>query len=160
MLINPPISPLRDDLLEVLAKMEGNDQTPKKLQDGVYQIGHYGSSNFLDGWAYDQFKYFRHKDRDKIWAKYQLSINSYGVCDSPDQILAQCPELFAPDRGFVITVTPVIRKNQNPQGGWRWHKWGPYIGTHKIQHEYLYDEEGIEQVLVFHIYEKDRAVKE
>jgi hypothetical protein len=48
-------------------------------------------------------------------------------------------------------LTEVRKDDQPKQGGWRWHKWGPYIGTHEKQFEYLADEEGIERVFCYHI---------
>lgn len=30
-------------------------------------------------------------------------------------------------------------KNNPPEQGWRWHKWGPYHGNFEITEEYLYD---------------------
>ena len=33
--------------------------------------------------------------------------------------------------------------------GWRWHKWGPYIGTQDPQCEYLADEPEIKEVFVY-----------
>jgi hypothetical protein len=77
----------------------------------------------------------------------------YGVCDSWRQIVERWPIIVESERRFVIGVTRVRRVDQSPEGGWRWHKWGFYIGTHEPQREYLYDEEGIEQVWCFHIYE-------
>jgi len=85
---------------------------------------------------------------------YTDGIDAYGVCDSVEQLLAACPELEAPGRRFVVTVTPVKRANQPADGGWRWHKWGDYIGTQNPQHEYLYDDVHIDMVLCYHIFEK------
>jgi len=78
----------------------------------------------------------------------------YGVCDNYEQILEQRKDfLNNPDKNYVIGLCTVERKNQESSGGWRWHKWGEYIGIHEIKHEYLYDEEGIEKVYCYHIYE-------
>jgi hypothetical protein len=38
-------------------------------------------------------------------------------------------------------------------GGWRWHKWGPYIGTQEPKCEYIHDEPEIEEVFTYHVYE-------
>ena len=106
---------------------------------------------------------------------------SYGVCDNADDILnfsvnnyydeeyyteedkefipdITLEELLAKsDRQYVITLTPMCQEEQPEEGGWRWHKWGAYIGKHNVQCEYLYDEDlsDISQtfVYVFHIYE-------
>lgn len=141
MLINDDQILLGDPILNMVAKMNGNTEPPKLLQQGVYQVGHFGSSDFPRG--------FNH------YPTLSDYFGPYGVCDNVQQILDQCPELEAStDRQFLITVTPIVRANQEPQGGWRWHKWGEYIGEHNPQHEYLYDEKDIDQVLVFHIYER------
>lgn len=68
---------------------------------------------------------------------------SYGVCDSPEQFLSKFGGILdSAVRRFVVSLTPVWRANQPCEGGWRWHKWGPYVGDHDPQHEYLYDDEG------------------
>ena len=82
-------------------------------------------------------------------------IGCYGVCDHYQQILDKCPLLVeSKERKFVITITSVKRANEPSGGGWRWHKWGEYIGSKNPQCEYLYDEKDIEEVFVYHIYEK------
>ena len=90
------------------------------------------------------------------WEQYPElgEFNCYGVCDDYRQVLGQCPELEATGREFAITVTPVVKANQAESGGWRWHKWGPYIGTQTPTTEYLYDEPEIEKVYCYHIYER------
>lgn len=123
--------------------VNGNPAGAKELQTGIYEIGHYGSSDFLPGYE----------------AYPKLAIGPYGVCDSIEQLLAACPELVNnPERQFVVTVTRVTREKEPAAYGWRWHKWGEYIGTQNPQHEYLYDEKHIESILVYHIYENERAL--
>jgi hypothetical protein len=51
--------------------------------------------------------------------------------------------------GFVLLLTPIVNEHNHAWGGWRWHKWGEYIGHHKIEHEYLNDEEGVDFVFVW-----------
>lgn len=55
------------------------------------------------------------------------------------------------DYGFVLLLTPIVNKHTDSAGTWRWHKWGKYIGHHKIEHEYLNDEEGIDFVFVWEL---------
>ena len=63
-----------------------------------------------------------------------------GVCDDLAQIFEQCPEIVRDEeRKFIISLTPIVRADQSPQGGWRWHKWGDYIGNHSPKYEYLYE---------------------
>lgn len=76
-----------------------------------------------------------------------------GVADSVEQIKRH-HNIVNDSREFIILVTPIRRDEQPEQGGWRWHKWGAYIGTHKPRCEYLYDEQGIEQVFVYTILER------
>ncbi|UYL05179.1 hypothetical protein DIDNDMLP_00194 [Klebsiella phage KP13-7] len=78
---------------------------------------------------------------------------SYGVCDSIEQVL----ELYKPcidhsTNKFVISLTPIYKNTQPELHGWRWHKWGEYIGTQEITTEYIADEPLIEMVYCFHIY--------
>ena len=61
--------------------------------------------------------------------------------------------LTEPDRYYCVSFTRLNRKDESPKDGWRWHKWGPYIGTQKPQHEYLYDDTHIDTVWVHHVHE-------
>lgn len=74
----------------------------------------------------------------------------YGVADNIEQII----DYYNNNTGFkgnhVIFVNK-IRKYYN--GGWRWHKWGQYIGTQNPQCEYLDDEPEINEVLIYSIYQ-------
>ena len=121
---------------------EANDLPPlaRRLLSGMYIVGHFGSSAFLRN--YEPYP-------------EDLSISPYGVCDNDAQIEFNCPELITSKRKFVVTLTPVEKAKQSSWGGWRWHKWGPYIGTQERSGcEYLYDEPNIDLVYVYHIYEK------
>lgn len=82
--------------------------------------------------------------------------NCYGVCDSVENLLSYIPELEASARKFVVRMTSEERdiENKGGGGGWRWHKWGPYIGSQDPQCEYLDDEPLIEKIYTYHIYEK------
>ena len=57
--------------------------------------------------------------------------------------------------GFAVFFYKI--EKEPGEGGWRWHKWGPYIGKHDVQHEYLADEDlsdiGQEFVYIFHLYQ-------
>lgn len=92
------------------------------------------------------------KNDDKFSDYYDTTINVYGVADSIDQIKAKYKEVIDSPALIVISVTEMNRSEQSESDGWRWHKWGEYIGTQDPQMEYLYDEPVIEQVFVFHVY--------
>jgi len=73
-----------------------------------------------------------------------IFISSYGVADNIDQIInLYAPQIMDPDKRYIITLTPVFqdKSNRGKGGGWRWHKWGEYIGTLQPQCEYLDDED-------------------
>jgi hypothetical protein len=77
----------------------------------------------------------------------------FGVCDDYRQILDRWPELANnPDHQYLVYLSLVRRADEPPTGRWRWHKWGPYIGTYKPRHEYL-AHETIDQVYTFSIVE-------
>lgn len=113
----------------------------KRIEPGIYVIPHFNFDHLL-------------KD-NSIRDRYPEigEIGPYGVCDHYKQVLDRCPDIIRSDRKFCISFTPVKKSEQPNDGGWRWHKWGEYIGDHQPQHEYLYHEPEIEEVLVYHIYE-------
>lgn len=83
-------------------------------------------------------------------------INSYGVADNLQQIKDYYKEFIDDsERIFVIGYSIITRdlENKGQGGGWRWHKWGPYIGEKTPTTEYLDDEPEIDQVIIFHIHE-------
>lgn len=120
-----------DPILSMIAQVNGRPAGAENVQEGVYEIGHFG---FPPGYDDDYIS---------------------GVADNIQQIIDHHPEVNEPDREFVITMTPIIAREQPAEGGWRWHKWGEYIGTQDPQCEYLRDEPVIEKVYVYHIYERD-----
>lgn len=79
----------------------------------------------------------------------------YGVADNIEQIKKYLKKYIdVPDEKYIIAVTPVFQ-HKGEADGWRWHKWGPYIGTLNPQCEYLDDEDfgdDFEYVLCFELY--------
>ena len=96
------------------------------------------------------------EDRYKIFPNYEKI--TYGVADSVEQIKEYYKEEIADvNKKYVITLTPVWQEKENKGkgGGWRWHKWGKYIGNLNPQCEYLDDEDfgdNFEYVLTFTLY--------
>lgn len=130
-----------DERTKLILSVLGGGMEPKVLQPGIIQIDHF-SGNSLLGDGFDQYPAF--KDHD---------FNCYGVCDNVENLLEVAPFLQTSPRKFVVTMTHLRKEDEPSYGGWRWHKWGPYIGTQKPQCEYLYDEPVIEEVWVYHVYE-------
>lgn len=78
----------------------------------------------------------------------------YFVDDSAENVIAKLKDLLAAAEGHYVVVMNLVTKASQPaRGGWRWHKWGPYLGKLSPQCEYLYDEPEIEHAVLAHIYE-------
>ena len=79
----------------------------------------------------------------------------YGIADNVEQIKDYLKKYIdVPDEKYIIAVTPVFQ-HKGEADGWRWHKWGPYIGTLNPQYEYLDDEnfgDNFKYVLCFELY--------
>lgn len=117
----------------------------KRLQTGVY----------LSNWWNFELEFRGNQIYDLDYPKLvdDYSFDCIGVCDSPEQLLTLLPEVVKNgERKFVISLVRLDKKDEESEG-WRWHKWGAYIGTQKPQCEYLYDEPEIETIYTFHIYE-------
>ncbi len=111
---------------------------PTRIETGVYTGGLNQEKFFLeelDGWFHDDRR------------------SSYGVCDDLDQVKALFADMIDGPDPIAITLTPIVKSEQPPDGGWRWHKWGEYIGTKEPQCEYLHDEgPEFDTVYVYHVY--------
>ena len=106
------------------------------------------------------YEYVRPDENGEVWVTHP-----YGVCDNWEQVLSKCdrikPYLESPEP-FVVIVSEIRKESQPENGGWRWHKWGEYIGDKEPQCEYLHDEPDIDSVFVFgvyHVIPKDRTTK-
>ena len=115
----------------------------EKIGEGMYLCGH---------WSIDQLGVplkSRYGGTDTLgW-----DVPTYGVCDAPEQVVAKYPIIKGHEAKFFISFVHLRRDDQPSEGGWRWHKWGEYIGDQKPQCEYLHDEPMIEEVYTFSVYE-------
>jgi hypothetical protein len=79
--------------------------------------------------------------------------SNIGVCDSPEQLLSKLPKSVTEGaEKFVVSVVKISKEDEPASGGWRWHKWGPYIGDKEPTAEYLHDEPDIDVVWTYHVY--------
>jgi hypothetical protein len=150
MLIDPCLRPENP----IQAVISGG-RAPRRLDVGVYEIGHFSFDMMLsrDGGN------LREEDD---WEPYARDLPGgapcYGVCDSVGQFLEKFGVAFKADHAeFCLSFTRIAKDEQSPEGGWRWHKWGPYVGNGEPTTEYLYDEPRFAEVYVFHVFRK-RAV--
>lgn len=129
------------------------DDKSLKQETGIYQCA------FVFNFSEDEFKELQKlswTDRYKIFPNFEKA--TYGVADNIEQIKEYYKEEVSDkDKKYAICVTPVWQEleNKGKGGGWRWHKWGEYIGKLNPQCEYLDDEdfgEDFEFVLTFTLY--------
>jgi hypothetical protein len=154
MLVDPIIFTIDDSSRVILTIIGSANPTPRRLSKGLYSIHHFGMSECLPGGA-------SFDGTGAAWHEYPTLgddrwFGSYGVCDSPEQFMAHPigQWIAASGRLFVISFTEIVKAEQSPDGGWRWHKWGEYIGEKNPQYEYLYDEGAeIERVYCYHVCE-------
>ena len=125
---------------------------------GIYQC------NFNFNFCHEEFLEFDNMGNIPFAQSYEVFAPSYlkaqyGVGDSIEQIKEYFKEeIEDPNRKYFIAVTPVFqdKENKGKGGGWRWHKWGEYIGKLEPKCEYLDDEDfgdDFEYVIYFHLYE-------
>lgn len=145
MLVDAPEAERSHILLDLVAlQLAQPKRAAKRVQAGIYEISHFGGSFYMEGW--DHFPDFGQRA-------------PYGVCDNLEQVFDLYPELNASSREFVVTLHLLLKSEQPEEGGWRWHKWGKYIGLQNPQREYLHDEPEIDKVYTYHIYEKQAQGK-
>lgn len=97
-------------------------------------------------------QYYGYKVEDSLVkmgsALKKYDLRSFGVADSIEQVKAYYEPLKSSNTQFIVILTPVYREND---GGFRFHKWGRYIGKHEICHEYLRDQKDIDVLYTFRI---------
>lgn len=125
---------------------------PERIRQGVYQCGHWSPEYCLVGGKGILRDRYRQGGISLSEAAEQ-GYPEYGVCDHPDQLLAKYPIIKDCPEKLFVTCVPIFRAQQPREGGWRWHKWGEYIGAQEPQCEYLHDEPVIETVYTFQVYE-------
>lgn len=135
---------------------------------GIYMSdlnGHYdieGLTNFNevdDFELIDKYKFFPMNgvsdNASQVKNYLNKIINIYLNGTSKDVYFFEGQGLFnliknEPNYKFILLLTPIINNHDTSLwGGWRWHKWGEYIGKHNPQYEYLDHETGIDYVLVW-----------
>lgn len=134
--------------IDTMNKIMGVNRVDHSPEEGILMISHYSLGHYLH--TKDEFpKLQEYSKQDDQY------MQSYGVCDDIDQWKDYYSKLIDDEnRKFCVSFTAIHKKNEPERDGWRWHKWGAYIGNKNPQHEYIYDEDhDIETVYVYHIYE-------
>lgn len=125
-------------------------QDYRKDFDGVYVCG------LNDNYLLEVLTNYRDARKLQSFYEYGVADNASQIMDFYDNICREHTDYMNTHK-FVILLTPIFKADQPEMGGWRWHKWGPYIGVHDIKCEYLYDEKEIDYVYVFHILEVEEC---
>ena len=153
---------------KAIAKEHNIEYSPQSDPRWFQETGIYQSSfafNFpkdeflenLDDCNYNESKLKEGKSAIQLYAKGKY-VPQYGVADNIEQIKQfYKKQIKSKTEKFAISVTPVYqdKEHKGKGGGWRWHKWGQYIGKLDPQCEYLDDEEfgdDFEYVLCFTLY--------
>lgn len=147
MLSDPKLRP-QDPILFLI----GNGGAPRRLDVGVYQITHFSFDMMLSRNGGNL------RDDDE-WEPYCDELPGdapcYGVCDSVGQFMEKFGAALKADAAeYCLSFTRIAKDEQGPIGGWRWHKWGPYVGNGEPMYEYLYHEPKFTEVYVFHVFRK------
>jgi hypothetical protein len=140
-MLKDPVLMKLDSTTDKVFRLIYNDIKSTRLETGVYLCPHGNFHLEIE----NPIEHFPNLD----------GFDNYGICDNFAQLRAVLPPLVTedPDRFFTISLMEVRREDQPEDGGWRYHKWGEYIGTQKPRHEYLYDDKHIDSVICYHIIE-------
>lgn len=118
---------------------------------GVYEYWDFNNP-ILDNYDFKESDEIKMDNGSTYYESY-----GYGVCDDYQQIFERDENIQSyindTHKKFIILMTYVPKSIQPEDGGWRWHKWGEYIGDQKPTTEYLYDEPEIEGVFTYRILE-------
>lgn len=135
-----------DMVLAMVAGLNGGPATPEHVGTGMYLACHWNVG--------DMVRNTRNRWQEDEWT--ELPVPESGVCDSPQQLTNKYDFNSFPEPVFISFVR--IRRAEQPrEDGWRWHKWGEYIGDKEPQCEYLSDEPEIEEVYTFTVHELHSA---
>ncbi len=114
---------------------------PEVLEPGVVIMPGLNYNDYLWGFDNNPPFYMQYPDFEDDAGDYT---HSYGVCDNPQQFLDKFKAVLIKDPRPLCVCFSHIPKCPGEEGGWRWHKWGDYIGTGTPQCEYLSGEVGFE----------------
>lgn len=151
MLVNPTFN-LSEEQRNIWRECFGGDPEDRLHEDTPGMIAGCIQSFWFEE-KIKEYNFFLDTAEHIAWFNDPEYHPDFGVCDEPEQVFEKWPHLATSEKKFFVTFWPHSREQQPSQGGWRWHKWGEYIGVREPQYEYLYDEPEIELVYSFHIYE-------
>lgn len=133
----------------------------REHEPGIYETGGFNFDHSMKDFAgIKPLRYARITKSGGVWIENQVEIcpfnsllNDYGVADNIEQLKEYYKAgIESNETEIVISFVTIRKEDQSKEGGWRWHKWGEYIGTQEPTMEYIADEPIIDSVICFHAY--------
>ena len=143
MLVNPRLQ--YDPHLANILSLIGQGGKDQEIETGIFISPSFSFNNSIQN---KKNEYFGFVSEDEY-------LGPYGVCDNAEQVKQKYSKwLNDPELKFCVSFTKITKSEEPESGGWRWHKWGSYIGDKNPQCEYIYDEDDdIQEVYCYHIYQ-------
>lgn len=138
-----------DDPFIYMLRAAFSPRLPTRVYRGVYEA-HINFDKEIQDLIVDQWPAMNDNSIEwDRWIAYTANpAASYGVVDHWSQLPLRA--LDADPRNLLVYLGLHRRADQSPDGGWRWHKWGPYLGVHSPEtstdFEYLYDATDVVEV--------------
>jgi len=133
-----------EQFLVMLRELSGGYQSePVRVYRGVY-LAHINFDKELDATGL----LVNH------WPEIDPRVSCFGVVDHWTQLPLNLLE--RDKRKLLVFLGRHTKAEQSERDGWRWHKWGPYLGVFKEQvaeNEYLYDTPDVIEVWSYQIVE-------
>lgn len=108
-------------------------------------------------WPASSLAYGVSDNATQVFEHLQQTLETYLTKDSSHPFFIRGKRLYKflttnHNAVYMLGCHPVFNHHDNTSSGWRWHKWGPYLGKHTPQCEYLNEEKNIDYVLIWHLY--------
>lgn len=120
-------------------------------------IDHASAYETYKHWPTSSLAYSVSDNATQVFNHLQHALETYLTKDSSYPFFIQGKRLYKflitnPDAIYMLECHPVFNHHDGTSNGWRWHKWGPYLGKHTPKCEYLDEEKNIDYVLLWHLY--------
>lgn len=108
-------------------------------------------------WPASSLGYGVSDNATQVFNHLQQALETYLTKDNSYPFFIRGKRLYKfltanPNAIYMLGFHPVFNHHDGTLGGWRWHKWGPYLGKHTPQCQYLDEEQNIDYVLIWHLY--------
>ena len=143
-----------------------SEEQYRKISTGLFETAHHNFDCLISksgGNLQDEDEWTDHIDwnlpmRERFDQLNQQIVPFYGVCDSVEQFLKKFGSVIEESSDqYCVSFSKIVKNIPAVQGGWRWHKWGEYVGEKDPQHEYLdHEDDSIMEVYCFAVYKKKK----